>query len=329
MEYLIADKNRLESGSLSVSKTIDFDIGKDNDFELTLSAADSADLEIDYGYVIFCPGTEYGGILLDKWSFTSSATVKWYADTWRGMLAKKIVEPPSGLDYRTVSGEANAVIRQLISGLFGDLFVVPDEDSGIIVNYQIPRYVSLLDAITGMLAKYNSRLEIKATQGGSGEAFYVLIRSVPVTDYSEELEYSQDNRLSLTIRDSRRGINHLICLGKGELTERLVLHLYVQADGSIGSTKYYTGLDERTAVYEYNSADDEDTLRASGEKNLKSLMDYQQLKIYADNVDLEVGDIVAGRDRVTGLYVKKKIEQKILKVKGLTETITYKVEGEN
>lgn len=329
MEYLIADRDRLETGPLSVSKTIDFDIGEDNDFELTVSSDDSAALSLDYGCVLFCPGTEYGGILLDKWSSTSSATVKWYADTWRGMLAKKIVEPPSGLAYRTVSGEANTVIRQLVGGLFGDLFVIPDEDSGITVNYQIPRYVSLLDAITGMLAKYNAKLEIKAIQGGSGEAFYVLIKAVPVTDYSEELEYSQDNRLSLTIRDSRRGINHLICLGKGELTDRLVIHLYVQLDGSIGSAKAYTGIDERVAVYEYNSADDEDTLRASGEKKLKSLMDYQQLKIYADNVDLEVGDIVAGRDRVTGLYVKKRIKQKILKVKGLTETISYKVEGEN
>ena len=82
-------------------------------------------------------------------------------------------------------------------------------------------------------------------------------------------------------------------------------------------------------MYEYTSADDEDTLREGGEDRLRELMDYQELKIYAEDVDLEVGDIVAGRDRETGLYVKKPIVQKILKVKGLTESITYKVEGEN
>ena len=329
MEYLIADKNRMETGFLTVSKTIDIDIGKDNDCELTVAAEDSKALGLDYGSMIFCPGTEYGGVLLDKWSSTSSATVKWYADTWRGMLAKKIVEPPAGLAYRTVSGEANAVIRQLTSGLFGDLFVVSAENSGITVSYQIPRYVTLLDAIVGMLKKYSARLEIRAKQGGPGEAFWIELRSAPIVNYAEELEYSQDNRLSLTIQDSRRGINHLICLGKGELTERLVLHLYAQADGTISTTKYYTGADERTAVYEYTSADDEDTLREGGEERLRELMDYQELKIYAEDVDLEVGDIVAGRDRETGLYVKKPIVQKILKVKGLAESITYKVEGEN
>lgn len=329
MEYLIADKDRMETGFLTVSKTIDIDIGKDNDCELTVSAEDSKDLGLDYESMIFCPGTEYGGVLLDKWSSTSSATVKWYADTWRGMLAKKIVEPPAGLAYRTVSGEANAVIRQLISGLFGDLFVVSAENSGITVSYQIPRYVTLLDAIVGMLKKYSARLEIRAKQGEAGEAFWIELRAVPVVNYAEELEYSQDNRLSLTIQDSRRGINHLICLGKGELTERLVIHLYAQADGTISTTKYYAGTDERTAVYEYTSADDEDTLREGGEERLRELMDYQELKIYAEDVDLEVGDVVAGRDRETGLYVKKPIVQKILKVKGLTESITYKVEGEN
>lgn len=329
MEYLIADQNRMETGVLTVSKTIDIDIGKDNDCELTVSAEDSKSLGLEYGSMIFSPGTEYGGILADKWSSTSSATVKWYADTWRGMLAKKIVEPPAGLAYRTVSGEANAVIRQLISGMFGDLFTVSAESSGITVSYQIPRYVTLLEAVTEMLARYSARLEIRARQGGSGEPFRIELRAVPVVNYSEELEYSQDNRLSLTIQDSRRGINHLICLGKGELTERLVLHLYAQKDGSIGTTQAYTGVDERTAVYDYSSADDEDTLREGGEERLRELMDYQELKIYAEDVDLEVGDIVAGRDRETGLYVKKPITQKILKVKGLTESITYKVEGEN
>ena len=133
----------------------------------------------------------------------------------------------------------------------------------------------------------------------------------------------------MTIRDYRRGINHLICLGKGELTERLVLHLYVQSDGSIGSEKCYTGIDERTAVYEYSGADDENTLRENGEKRLKDLMDYQELKMTADDVDLEIGDVVAGRDRNTGSYLKKPIIGKILKVNGLSEKVSYSVEGEN
>ena len=129
--------------------------------------------------------------------------------------------------------------------------------------------MTLLEAITGMLKNYSAKLVIKAVQGGPGGAYHVELSAEPAVDYSEELDYSQDNRLSLTIQDYRRGINHLICLGKGELTDRLVLHLYVQADGSISTTKYYTGADERAAVYDYSSADDETTLRTNGEKRLK------------------------------------------------------------
>lgn len=329
MEYIIADHKRMETGYLNVSRNIDLDIGDTNDFVITLAVTDSDDMGLDYGCSLLCPGTEYGGILSDKWSSTATATVKWYGDTWRGMLAKKVVEPPTGLAYRTVSGEANAVIRQLINGLFGDLFTVSAEDSGITVSYQIPRYVTLLKAITGMLKNYSAKLVIKAVQGGPGEAYHVELSAAPSVDYSEELDYSQDCRLSLTIQDCRRGINHLVCLGRGELTERLVIHLYAQADGSIGTTKYYTGVDERTAVYDYSSADDETTLRANGEKRLRELMDYKELHMSAEEVNLDIGDIVAGRDRRSGLYLKKPITGKVLKVNGLSEKVSYTVEGEN
>lgn len=329
MEFIIADSDRMETGPLNVSRTLDLDIGDTNDFELTVSASDSRSMGLDYDCALICPGTEYGGILSDKWSSTGSSAVKWYGDTWRGMLAKKVVEPPAGLAYRTVSGEAHAVMRGLVTGLFGDLIRVSDADSGITVNYQIPRYVTLLDAISGMLQVYGARISIQVIQGGPGEAYYVELSAVPVVDYSAELEYSQDNRISLTIRDYRRGINHLICLGNGELTDRLVIHLYVQADGSIGNIPYYTGLQERTAVYDFSSADDETTLQEYGEKRLRELMNYQEMEMTVEDIGLEIGDIVAGRDRDTGLYMKKPISGKVLKVEGLKETIDYTVEGEN
>ena len=55
-------------------------------------------------------------------------------------------------------------------------------------------------------------------------------------DYSDYITYSQDYNIDFTIRDYRRGINHLICAGKGQNEERIVVHLYVQKDGSIGKS---------------------------------------------------------------------------------------------
>ena len=205
-----------------------------------------------------------------------------------------------------------------------------EELSGITVSGQFNRYTTFLDGMNKLLESSSARLQIQAVQGGTGETFRVEVSAVPITDYSAEIEYSQDNKIDLTIRDYRRGINHLICLGTGELTDRMVRHLYVQSDGSIGTVRYYTGLDERTAVYDYPNAEDENELLESGKEQLQELASYQKLELsVSDELDLAIGDIIAGRDRLTGLYLKKPIVNKVLKIKKGKETISYKVEGDN
>lgn len=330
MDFVIADQNLMEEGFLNTANGIDLEIGnKDaaNDFELTLPLTSSG--YVDYGKYIFVPGTEYGGIIEDLKTSTSSGTAQWYGNTWRGFLNQIIIEPTSGAAYKTVSGEANTVLKSMLSGKLNNMFTVPVENSGITVNYQFDRYVSYLDGFSSMLAQYGARLEILAEQGRANEAFAVYLKAVPVMDYSEEVEYSQDNKINFVIRDYRRGINHLICLGKGELTARQVLHLYVQKGGSVGTTKYYTGLEERTAVYDYSSAEDAATLKEYGIKRLQEIMNYKKLEMSVQDLNLAIGDIVAGRERNTGTYLKKPIARKVLKIDGSKTTIEYKVEGED
>jgi len=328
MDFIIADETRMEEGFLS-AETIDLEIGdaeSENDFELTLPLTD---VSLDYGKYVFVPGTEYGGIIEDRKTSTSENIAYWYGNTWRGFLNQVIIEPPSGSDYKTVSGEANAVMRTMLSGKLGGMFVVPSVSSGITVSYQFSRYASYLDGFMSMLKQYNARLEIWVEQGGANESFTVYLKAVPIVDYSEEIEYSQDNKVNLTIRDCRRGVNHLICLGQGELADRQVLHLYVQKDGTIGTTKYYTGLAERTAVYDYSSAEDLATLEEYGIKRLKESMNYKKLEMSVQDLDIAIGDIVAGRERKTGAYLSKPIVRKIVKLEGTKTTIEYKVEGED
>ena len=118
-----------------------------------------------------------------------------------------------------------------------------------------------------MLAAKNARLQIIYRQGNPGEyGGQVVVGAVPVTDWSEELECSQDGKMHFTTKDSRMGINHLVCAGEGEGIDRKILHLYVQKDGSIGQTQYYNGLDEREALYSYTSVEDDAKLLEEGEK---------------------------------------------------------------
>lgn len=141
------------------------------------------------------------------------------------------------------------------------------------------------------------------------------------------MEYSQDGRLTFTTEDYRRGINHLICAGEGEGTERQILHLYVQKDGSIGETQYYTGLEEREALYSYTSMEDLEQLKKDGIKQLESLRNYRGMEAHINNVDVDIGDIVGGRDRVTGMSIQQPVIGKILTVKNNEIDVEYKLKG--
>ena len=324
---IVANEKGCELGVLKNYKEVEFSVGAENDFVITLKSQAVNKEFLWYESQVFIPGTEFGGIVKDIISLTKSKTVKFMGDTWRGMLSKKIISPPSGQDYLTVSGELNEVLRKMLKEHFGDWFVVPEESTEVTVKYQFNRYVTLLDGLTSLLESVNYKLSIKYIQGAPGEAGYVEVSAAPINNYSEEEEYSQDCNIKMTVRDYRRGINHLICLGEGELKDRIRVDLYIQKDGSIGKTQYYKGLEERTDVYDYSSADVAE-LEEGGEKRLKELADYKEFDMNIEKANLELGDIVSGRDHITGLYVVKPVIQKILKISTGKERIEYKLKGD-
>jgi len=71
------------------------------------------------------------------------------------------------------------------------------------------------------------------------------------------------------------------------------------------------------------------TLTSAGIKKLKELANYKKMKLEASGVDLQLGDIISGRDRESGDTLSKPIIQKIVKINGTSESIEYKVEGES
>ena len=87
------------------------------------------------------------------------------------------------------------------------------------------------------------------------------MRAVPITDYSSEYEYDSDSDIDFKVKICRNGVNHLICLGKGELKDRMVIHLYVDSAGNVGQTQYYKGIDEVEAVYDSSGAEQDDLLK--------------------------------------------------------------------
>lgn len=326
MEFIISDARGLELGYMDIGKDIDMDIGDTNDYQIEISKSDWNKENYNVGYRFFCPDTEYGGIFQTTDNSSNSDIITITGDIWRGMLSKKIIEPPSGQAYKTVTGDANSIIRDLITNQFDEIFEVPQEESGIaILNYSFDRYTDYLSGFTKMLLQKNARLDIKYKRGAAGEIGHVELKAVPIETYKLK------NQVEFSVKRKNDGINHLICLGAGELQERQVIHLYIQNDGSIGSQKYYTGLRERTAVYDYGNAESETELVENGKKRLEELRDYTEIGITVQQTEGDIGDIITEIDPDTSIPVTQKITGKIIQVKNKKTEIEYRttnVEGE-
>ena len=329
LELITAKPSGEENGFVRESATLDLDIVDTDDFELTMSSGQWSKEKHWYGTRLFVPGTEYGGIIDDIRSETGTDEIILCGSTWRGMLKKKVVQPPANQTNLILSGDLNQAIAILLGDRFDGLFLVPEVVTGITIkNWSVDRYVTLHDALQKLVDAYGCRLQIKYVEPEGPEYGYVTIEAVRITDYSKELEYSQDSNTKLSVRDYRGGINHLICIGKGEGTERTVIHLYVQQDGTVGSKQYYTGLDEKEAVYEFSSAEYEE-LEKDGREKIADIRNYKSVEMTIDDADLEIGDIVAGYDAVTDTYVSRPIVGKILKIEDGKTEIEYEIKGDD
>lgn len=329
LKFIVARATGEELGYIREDVEIDLDLGDTNDFEIRMDQHIWNKERYWYDSRIFIPLTEYGGIIDDLEVLTSTEEIVLRGLTWRGMLGKKVVEPPSGSDHLTLNGDLHDAVRELIGDRFDGLFFVPEVETGVsVTGWQVDRYVTLYDAITKLLDSKGYRLQISYVEPEGLEYGYVMIQAVPITDYSDELEYSREGKVNFDIRDCRGGINHLVCVGEGQNEERAVLHLYVQEDGTIGKSQYYFGLEERAAVYEYSSADLE-KLEEYGTKRMKDLQNYRSIDVTVDDVDLEIGDIVGGYEEITGTRLQKPVTRKIIKMKQGKITIDYEVKGDD
>jgi len=321
---IILDSELKELGEVDVD--IDIEIGSaekaTNDFELTNATLQ----DINPGGFYF-PGTELGGVIeYDKSRTTQDYSVlKGY--TWRGLLSKWIIMPDAGEDYKIVSGEANAVIASLLNGVLGDFFTVSSEDSGLTLsNYQFPLYINMLDGIEGMLESEGYRLKIEGKKVTSGQPIIVEASAVAAQVVSGT--FNEDNGIPMSFTNDGMGINHLICGGSGELQNRMIKHLYIDENGEVSNTQYYTGFDERQEFFDYPSAESEEDLIDYGKERLLEICSHKSLEMKApEDLELEIGDLVRGTFP-DGTIIESPVVVKIYKINNGTVTFEYQIKGE-
>ena len=320
MDLIFTDSQRVEVGVFP-AYALDLSFGaKENDFEITLAD----DYLLEYGAYIYFEGTEYGGIVDGLKARTDSRTITYCGRTWHGMLNSKVIEPDSGAAYLTVSGEANEVIGAVLTRLgLDDLFTASETASGITIsNYQFARYIKGYDGLAAMLKANGAKLKL------SWENKKVLLSAEPVRDYRETP--LDDDDAVLDIERYQKTVNHLICLGKGELTERQIVHLYTDESGNIGTQQYYTGVDEITDIYENVNAEDITELTEGGEERFATLRSKDKAEVSVPEIDgivYDIGDIVGARHLITGISVSATISQKIVKIQNGSVKIEHQAGG--
>ena len=305
---------------------VDLEIGSTenstNDFQLSSNILFSNQTA---GFYI--PNTEIGGKIEYSLEKTDQNYAKLRGYTWRGLLAKNIIMPPSGSDYKVVSGEANSIIASMLSGVMGDFFTVSAEPSGCTISsYQFPLYINLLDGLEGMLENCGYRLKITAQKIAANQPIQVLVEAVKAQLIKGT--YNEDNGIPMSFEMNNMGINHLICGGAGELQNRMIRHLYIDANGNISQTPYYTGFEERQEFYDYPNAESEDDLIDNGTKRLLEVASYKKLIMQApEEYELEIGDLIQGTFP-DGTIIQSPIVQKIYRIENGILSTSYKIKGE-
>lgn len=320
MDLIYTNARHIDQGVLS-AYTLDLSFGEDqneNDFTLTLGNND-AQLEDDA--VIYFEDTEYGGIVDGLKTNSESETRTYIGRTWHGLLNNKVIQPDAGEGHLVVSGDANVILDFLISrlGLSG-LFKADKRSSGIaITSYQFHRYCLAYEGIRAMLADFDAKLMMR-WESGSVRLYAERI----VNDADAALDNDVAN---LIVERHGNKVNHLICLGQGELADREVIHLYVDQFGRIGTVQYYTGLKEVAAVYDYSSAQSSDDLRTNGIKHLKELRENDKVDVSVNDsseIVYDIGDVITAHDVNSGNSGSATVTQKIVKIQNGTVSIEYK-----
>lgn len=287
----------------------------ENNFECVVNKAEHC---CEAGYYLYMDGTEYGGIIDAVKSDTATGDVTYSGRTWHGMLESKILAPDTGQDYLVLNGEANTVLASLIQRVgLGSLFAASTAASGVTIKaYQMNRYIGAYSGIRKMLREANAKLCCTFTGGK------VVLSAAPVVDYTDGLDA---DIIDFSAKRVKGKVNHLICLGQGELSNRTVVHLYADADGNISQEQTFSGVDEYAAVYDYPSAESAETLIEEGTKRLKELRAQDALSVAFTQTDnlYDVGDIVGAYDGATDVSVSVEITQKIVTVKGGLLTVSY------
>ena len=314
MELIYTDEACVDRGVLRFASG-DFSVGVENTWSLDVPLP----TPVSEGCLVYVDGTEFCGVVDDYETVTGSGVATISGRTVQGVLATNVICPPEGSDRLSVSGDANECIAAVLENVgLGLPFQVAAGESGVRVDCELDRFVDAYAGIASMLDASGAKLVVEV----SGAR--VTLGAAP-----RRVEVGYDGETSRVRVRRSRAVNHLVCLGSGELQEREVIHLYADEHGNVGTTQRIFGMAHMAAVYDYNNADAAE-LRSEGEKKLSEMQSADAASI-DDAVAgaWDVGDVVGARFGDDGAVVSETVKEKIARVSGRSVVVEYKTGSKN
>lgn len=281
------------------------DKGEDSDFLLTVPCR----MKIPTGSLIYIPGTEWGGIIKEPWAMQDKESIYrcYHGLTWHGLMDERVLYPDSGIDHLVVSGDASEIIQTLIERVgLQDLFQAAPSTGLVISSWQFDHDSTYFySGLMKMLESVGYILDIKRNSTGK-----TLIGAIPKPVHTED---SRASHMGFTAK-KLRPINHLICLGKGELKDRIRVDLYADKSGDISQTQTIFGVNIREEIYDLGSAE-LDELIEQGTKYLKDKQELTYLEMsLPEGIYYPIGSEVNRKVKQMGLEMSGKVNGMVVRL---------------
>ena len=340
MDLIYMNSNMVDQGVLQDFE-MDLAFGaNENNFECRIPSSSHC---CDGGHFLYIDGTEYGGIVDSIEVVSETGEVIYYGRTWHGILGSKVIMPlqsgeastddvtikKSASDgvsyvnrYLVISGEAHDCIQFLLErlGLSG-LFKASDNSSGVNVSaFRFDRFTDGYSGIVKMLNSVGMRLDVEYANE------MVVLSAKAQYNYASDEEFDPD-LVDMQLKKKIKSVNHLVCLGAGEMENRTIIHLYADKNGNVSQKQTQFGMDEYMEVFDYSGVESEEELIEQGTEQLKSrwVQDEMVIKLDDSSDFYHVGDTVGATDSATGLMGSAVIRKKIVTIKDGLISISYEV----
>lgn len=324
MALIYTDKNLVEQGYLSGASMDWQEEDDENSFSLSMGLDDYEKLSSGC-YVFDENNPRFGGRVQKVRIQTASNGLIWEGKTFAGILSTKIIEPPTGQAYRTITGTLAEKINEVLTltGL-SDVFYT-NALGGSSSSWQIDRYTDVLTAFRKLAAENELSIIVSFDAEHEGQKLKISFASSNLDVAGEE--YDSD-LYAFDIAQDMMPVNHLICLGSGQLQNRMVRHLYRLNNGEIVTNRpeNWSVEEEVASIYENTNAESVSELVKEGRKRFQELLDNgTKLEITPpEGAVYRIGDKIAGIERNSGIYVEKQVKKIIYKSQDdVAPTITY------